>query len=481
MKTIKKPRMEGEAQKRDAMKRRTSDSSSNVRRSDSNVNETRIPPGNVSIEGRIVRVNFAGVVPTRFQDRVREEQKETPVKFLPTYHMDFPFEALHGLAGKIVNKLMPETESHPAAILLHTLTRFGNLIGRNAYHQVEATRHYCNLFIVLVGRTSKARKGTANDRVEEIFTHIDSTWESACQSGGFGSGEGVINAIRDEQEITVRGKVQVIPGIKDKRLFIREGEFSRILAVGKREGNLLSQVLRDSWDSKTLRNSVKNSPQIASEPHVSCVCDITQDELKLTLAAADRSNGFANRFLWAFVERTKLKPFGGAALEWSMEQRQLREALRFAQKQQRVFMDEAARTMWRRKYPQLSQEHDGIVGAVSSRAETQVLRLALIYAMLDQDEHIRSEHLQAALALWDYCLRSIEQVFGDHGVVTREQQQILDEAKLGPTTLTEFREKVFKRNRAVDLIRADLDALVEKKLLAASDDLESGETMWQLL
>ena len=224
---------------------------------------------------------------------------------------------------------MPGTETHPAAILFHILARFGNIVGRTAFTQMEATRQYPNIFVVLAGATSKARKGTANDRVEDIFAGIDPVWENTKQVGGFGSGEGVINSIRDDQEFTVKGKTHIVDGVEDKRLFIREGEFSRILAVGKREGNLLSQVLRDAWDSKTLRNNVKNSPQTATDPHISAICDITQHEINLRLEDADRYNGFANRFLWVFVERTKLKPFGGEDLDWSRERKALRTAVQF--------------------------------------------------------------------------------------------------------------------------------------------------------
>jgi hypothetical protein len=278
----------------------------------------------------------------------------------------------------------------------------------------------------------------------------------------------------------VKGKTHLVPGVEDKRLFIREGEFSRILAVGKREGNLLSQILRDAWDSKTLRNSVKNNPQTATDPHVSAVCDITQHEINLRLEDADTYNGFANRFLWIFVERTKLKPFGGKEIDWSRERKRLRDAVRFARQQERMFMAEDARVMWRRNYAQLSASLEGIVGGITSRAETQVLRLSLIYALLDCSDHIRSTHLQAALAVWDYALRSVHHIFAKNGVISPVQQRILDQANNGPTSLAEFREVVFKRNRPVELITADLKALESKKLLATTEN-ENGVTEWFMI
>ena len=55
----------------------------------------------------------------------------------------------------------PQTESDIAAILVQFLTDVGNLMGRTRYYEVEAARHYGNLFVNIVGGNSKARTGTA--------------------------------------------------------------------------------------------------------------------------------------------------------------------------------------------------------------------------------------------------------------------------------------------------------------------------------
>jgi hypothetical protein len=44
------------------------------------------------------------------------------------------------------------------------------------------------------------------------------------------------------------------------------------------------------------------------------------------------------------------------------------------------------------------------------------MRLALLYALLDQSDPIREEHLRSALALWDYCERSAYYVWSDRFV-----------------------------------------------------------------
>ena len=70
-------------------------------------------------------------------------------------------DAFHGLAGDVVRTLEPHTEADPAALLLQFLVAVGSVIDRGPHFRAEADRHALNLFVVLVGETSKARKGSS--------------------------------------------------------------------------------------------------------------------------------------------------------------------------------------------------------------------------------------------------------------------------------------------------------------------------------
>lgn len=73
---------------------------------------------------------------------------------------------LHGLLGDIVNTMEPETEADPNGILIQTLAVFGSVVGRGPFYPVEGTQHYPNLFVVMVGDSSRGRKGTSLGRVD---------------------------------------------------------------------------------------------------------------------------------------------------------------------------------------------------------------------------------------------------------------------------------------------------------------------------
>jgi hypothetical protein len=80
--------------------------------------------------------------------------------------------------------------------------------------------------------------------------------------------------------------------------------------------------------------------------------------------------------------------------------------------ERRIGWSADAAVIWKKVYPKLSEGRHGLVGAVTSRAEAQVLRIALIYALLDETDRIEVSHLNAALAVWKYCEQSAEVIFG---------------------------------------------------------------------
>src|SRR5437016_11881780 len=103
-------------------------------------------------------------------------------------------DAYWGLAGAFVYTIEPHTESDPAALLVQFLAAAGSLFGRRAYFQVEASCHFPLLYTVIVGGTSKARKGTAWSHVRNLLTAVDQRWATESIQGGLSRGEGLIQA-----------------------------------------------------------------------------------------------------------------------------------------------------------------------------------------------------------------------------------------------------------------------------------------------
>jgi hypothetical protein len=317
--------------------------------------------------------------------------------------------ALHGIAGDFVRMLDAYTEADPAAVLLQLLVGFGNAIGRGPYFVADGARHYTNLFATLTGPTSKGRKGSSWARVLEALKLVDPDWAARCMATGLSSGEGVTYAVRDGAE---HGDDQ---GVADKRVLVQEAEFAATLRVLRREGNTLSPVLRCAWDTGELRSMTRGSPMRATGAHISIVAHVTADELRSTLNQTEIGNGFANRFLWVWVERSKCLPDAPCVPARDLQAlgERLRCAYQFAQGIREMKRDRQARALWYAQYRRLSDGKPGMFGALTARAEAQVTRLSVLYALLDCSPEIRVEHLQAALELWQYCEESVRRVFGE--------------------------------------------------------------------
>jgi hypothetical protein len=243
---------------------------------------------------------------------------------------------------------------------------FGNLIGRTAHFFAEADTHYCNLFITLVGTTSKGRKGSSWGQVGRVLGNVDSNWYDERIMSGLSSGEGLIWAVRDpiyktenikdKDRIVDTQQVLADAGVDDKRLMVLESEFGSVLKVIGRERNTLSAIIRQAWDTGTLRTLTKNYPAHATGAHISIVGHVTRDELRREITETDMANGLANRFVWLCVRRSKCLPEGGAldTADLAPIVKRVGDCVRFARTVGTVHRDNEARTVTPRCTPLLA-------------------------------------------------------------------------------------------------------------------------------
>jgi hypothetical protein len=356
--------------------------------------------------------------PPEIESEPKEEtsnQDETAPSSTPT----LAEEALHGLAGRTVRALAPHTEADPAAILLQFLAALGNILGRNPHCRVGPTRHGLNLFLVLVGESSKARKGTSWRQIANLFAQVDKEWSSHRILSGRPTPPNILNMLSGSSR-------------PDRRLFLLAEEFASVLHILTRENSQLSPLLRCAWDGGDLATNNGHRGQSVSEPHISLVGHITQGELAPLLGRAESHNGFANRCLWAAVRRSQFLPEGGDLPEETQAAltENLRAVVRWATTQGDLLFTrtEAARQLWSEAYPALAEGRSDAYGAATSRAEAQVLRLSALYAATDCTNQIDAAHLRAALALWDYCRASARLLFDATPIdpIARRINQALD-------------------------------------------------------
>jgi hypothetical protein len=417
-------------------------------------------------------------------DSVHATPADAPLPTEPPWPEPPGEEAFYGLPGRIVRTIGPASEASAVALLVQEMVAFGNVVGRAPHFVVESDRHRANENAVLVGRTSKSRKGTSWGRIERLLEEVEAEWAADRIATGLSSGQGLIWHVRDpimkRERVREKGQVsyqevEADPGVEDKRLLVVEPEFASCLKLTESRESTLSAVIRNAWDGRDLRILNKNSPTKATGAHISVIGHITAEELRRYLTVTESANGFGNRFLWVCAERSKMLPFGGSIdpQAWEALRNDLAAALAFARDVGMVSRDEKALKLWAEVYGQLSEGRPGLAGALLGRAEAHVMRLALIYALMDCSAVIRAEHLLAALALWDFCERSVYYLFGD-SLGDPFADEVLRLLRGSPSGLTRTDlMHCFGKNQPADRIGRALGLLLQHHL-ARCDRRETG-------
>lgn len=372
-----------------------------------------------------------------------------------------------GIIGDLVQTYAPHTEAHPVAIALQLLVALGNAVGREPHYYVGETRHSLNEFLALVGRSGRARKGDSRHIAFRPFEEAAPDW-FANVTGGLSSGEGLISAVRDPVT-KIRGKGEgegeeyvADTGVADKRLCVIETEFSSTLKVLAREGNVLSAVLRDAWDGKSpLRTLTKNSPLRATRAHISVIVHTTPEDLAEYLSSTDAANGFGNRFLFAMIDRAQLLPEPTRVndQETAALAKQLTEIIEHGRTIETLTRTRQGSALWHEIYSCLSRDEPGLIGNLLARSEAHVARLSALYALLAQASKIDADHIESALAVWDYCAESTRRIFAGR-TGNDAADRIRSELLPGQTmSLSEIREQIFAKHVSAGRLSAAINLL----------------------
>jgi Protein of unknown function (DUF3987) len=384
--------------------------------------------------------------------------------------------AFRGPAGDFVRSFVLHSEAHPVALLGTYLTLAGNRMGPRAHMRVGATRHPGRLFFITVGETSVARKGQSWSDAGSVFEAASPGWREDFVYGGFGSGEGLIARVAERMDAGARDQGTV----RDPRLVVYESEFGSVLRVANRDGSILSGIMRDAWDGTPLQNNIRRERLKAPAGHmVSIVGHITVDELRRELTRTDIANGLGNRLLFAIVRRTR-KIAHPRSVDPNALAADLDAVTKRAAGVERMRFTEAGADAWTLVYDVLEDEAEragGLVGPLLARGSAQTLRLAVIYALLDASDSIHAEHVEAAVALWRYCSRSVRAIFGGStgNPLADRIAEGVDHA--GPSGLTRTQvSELLGRNHSKTEIDVAVDELTRTGRYRTSERETAGRT-----
>ena len=278
----------------------------------------------------------------------------------------------------------------------------GSLIGRSAHFRVNATRHYTNLFLVIVGNSAHARKGTSWDVVSWLLKAVDPDWHKDRIKSGLASGEGLIWLVRDP--ITRREKAhsttggrggyhesEIDPGVDDKRALWVETEIRQHPRDPQPRGELPLRM--DPQGVRLGRHGLRDQEQCLPRHRRPC---LDHRPCHRTRAAPPPDPGGRGQRLRQSLPLALCPPVEVPGRGGRDAHRRLRpDATRlagvvdFARGQRDspdgflVARDHAAKALWQEVYPRLNADHLGAAGQAITRAAALTMRLAVIYALLD--------------------------------------------------------------------------------------------------
>ena len=328
---------------------------------------------------------------------------------------------LYGLIGDVARAGSEGTETNAVAIAANFMAYLSCAVGRGVYLPIGNTRHHARLFCLHIGRSGRGRKGDAVSlvlRIDQALRAMDDTFAPQVHRGGLSTREGLVALMHDGYR---QGR-QDVPAIEDKRLWVVESEFANVLHQGRRDGNTLSAALRDCWDGVDLKPATKSNRLYASDPHVCLSGAISPSELTGLMSARDLTNGFANRFLMIWAERSRMLPFPKETPQAVVEHlaRRTLEVLAFVHadrhdERDHLRMELSPQAQWR--YAQLYRGElnddlgDGTVSALLERRAPMLLRLAMLLALADLQTRIDVPHIDAAMAWIRHATASVRFVF----------------------------------------------------------------------
>lgn len=333
-------------------------------------------------------------------------------------------KAFYGILGKMVNLIKDETEASKEALLFQAIVILGNLFDRKFYMTINGSNIYTNEFALMVGKTSKARKGTGFKAISFFFKK---GWGKVFEDRikrGVSTGEGIIWAIHDDifkEFIDKNGERQKkleYAGIENKNLIFLEEEFSKPIKNGKRDNNNLSETLRVAFDSDTLQSLSKIQPATASNPNISLIGHTTKEEFTKVLSDVDKDNGMFNRILFAHSYRANILPHpkdfeimlkeSGILIDLFV----LKDFIDKSESIKINFTDKGAE-WWDKFYTEHGNAPDQANENIKGRTETHILKIAMIFAVSDKTYQLDVDHLEAASAVINYSNQTIDYVFGN--------------------------------------------------------------------
>jgi len=406
-----------------------------------------------------VRPHTAEYTFTAREDVVDDNMDDDAHDELPVHPL--PEVVKSGLIGEYIDLMTPTTEASESYHLGVGLTMAGAMIGRRV-HVRYGRPVFANLFTLLVGASGKTRKDTSITRGTEFLKQwiSEGTTQRQVNTGiltDVGSSEGLLKAMEEQPQML---------------LYLTE--LSKLISKGRRQGTAtILPVLMEAFDGPDALHNVSIQSKIeVKHPFLSIISATQPRILEDLMTDADVHSGFINR--WLIIPGAPRAP-----LPWPPSVDRAVSRLLFERMHCTIndgFPDhfelpicEAARAFWSEWYA--ADWHVGRTddeAAMRGRAATLVVKVALIYAVLNGDQMLTQHHLELGIAVVEWMWLHVRRMLPTWGgtVPGRIEAKITQYLiQHGPTNKRKLRQYCRARTWSTADFNSALDAMYKGGLV----------------
>ena len=344
-----------------------------------------------------------------------------------------PDEAFYGVLGEYVDLAAPTTEAADQFHVGAFLAVISAQAGRRFVHRYTDEELYCNLFVLLVGKSGSSRKDTAINRALRVTSL---PWSDGVLptppwhvSRDVSSGEGLISLLKDHPNT-----------------LLRLSELTSMTSKSERKGSeSLNDYLINAYDcAETLENNSKVNPVIAELPYLTAIAATQPGRMEGAFTTRAVQSGLGNRWLIVPGRAKSAMPNPPgidqrrAAALWRRIVGNIQSVAPQARSDGRIVptpisLDDACLPLWSEYYGvehELANDDDAdeTVSDMRQRLHVQVRKISMLLALTDGEITIRLPHLRAALAIvnwsWTETMRLID--LWNPSIESRIERRVLD-------------------------------------------------------
>jgi hypothetical protein len=360
--------------------------------------------------------------PKKVDDVVEPDPVKTIDHDEPPINEANPFPKVENkLCNEYINIMTDVTEAPASYHFFTFMTVAGMLVNRNAYVQWGSDRIYPNLWTMIVGQTGRARKSSTINKGRDILYR---TAPDLQVLSSLATWEGLLLAMSRKDEE---------PNLQSEKTLVCMSEFDGFLKKSRNDAisHLIPELCNIYDCPPEVKNSTKGSPIVVKNPFLSILAGIQPEVLEKSFQTGDVNGGFAGRFIYVYDVSDKEIPI--PIWNKQTEYNQLITTLSYIKNnciEKEIIRYKGFESLWNPFYHTYRTPNGdpSLLLQLNDRMQNHVLKMAMIFAVLDGESEIMEYHLADAINIGYWLIGNNRRLFGMLGASDQQkiEQKIID-------------------------------------------------------